>query len=273
MTKKYPAKILLFGEYAVLQGGEGLAIPYHENHAWWTSSNQAIDHQIPNSILYDLVAFCKQHQELNDCLDFDALMQALESHTIATDIPIGYGLGSSGSVVAAIYDQYAQNKETDIIRLKHLLGRMEDFFHQKSSGLDPLVCYLDTAVHISGDGLHTMHCKNAMEIELFDTEINRSTSHLVDVFQERMKDQEYAQVILNILLPLNQKCIAAWLANDVATLLPLLKKLSSLQLEYFNFAIPTHIQHEWHELLREGKRILKLCGAGGGGYMLQFDVA
>ena len=61
-----------------------------------------------------------------------------------SSIPQGYGVGSSGALVAAIYDQYALNKITvlenltkdKLVQLKQSLQQW-NLFHGKSSGLDP----------------------------------------------------------------------------------------------------------------------------------------
>src|SRR5690625_6608275 len=66
-------------------------------------------------------------------------------------IPQGYGVGSSGALVAAIYERYALNKieiEQEISKeiiseLKEVFSKMESFFHGTSSGIDPLICYLN----------------------------------------------------------------------------------------------------------------------------------
>jgi len=71
-----------------------------------------------------------------------------------SSIPQGYGVGSSGALVAAIYDTYAIDKieatETltrdKLLRLKEIFSLMESFFHGKSSGLDPLNSYLSIPI-------------------------------------------------------------------------------------------------------------------------------
>ncbi len=44
-------------------------------------------------------------------------------------------MGSSGAVVAAVYDRYAQQKTDDLFALKNLFAQMENYFHGKSSGI------------------------------------------------------------------------------------------------------------------------------------------
>ncbi len=74
-----------------------------------------------------------------------------------SSIPQGYGVGSSGALVAAIYDKYADNKITvlenltreKLLQLKNIFSQMESFFHGKSSGLDPLNSYLSIPILIN----------------------------------------------------------------------------------------------------------------------------
>ena len=74
-----------------------------------------------------------------------------------SSIPQGYGVGSSGALVASIYDQYAADKITilenltrdKLLNLKAIFSLMESFFHGKSSGLDPLNSYLSLPILIN----------------------------------------------------------------------------------------------------------------------------
>ena len=74
-----------------------------------------------------------------------------------SSIPQGYGVGSSGALVAAVYDKYAFGKITvlenltkeKLLHLKAVFSLMESFFHGKSSGLDPLNSYLSLPILIN----------------------------------------------------------------------------------------------------------------------------
>ena len=65
-------------------------------------------------------------------------------------IPTGYGVGSSGAIVAAIYEHYIRDEyeilnKTKKNRISDLIKNfslMESFSHGKSSGLDPLNSFL-----------------------------------------------------------------------------------------------------------------------------------
>src|SRR5690606_41791767 len=74
-----------------------------------------------------------------------------------SSIPMGYGVGSIGALVAAIYDKYAHDKITvhenltreKLLKLKKIFGAMEPFFHGTASGLDPLNSYLSLPILIN----------------------------------------------------------------------------------------------------------------------------
>src|SRR5690606_5222108 len=113
-----------------------------------------------NGRLQAFAEYLKELQAQGESASFD--MKALERDIAAgmyfdSSIPQGYGIGSSGALVAAIYDRYAQDKITvlenltrdKLLRLKEIFGKMESFFHGKSSGLDPLNSYLSLPILIN----------------------------------------------------------------------------------------------------------------------------
>jgi len=153
-VRSYPAKLLLFGEHTVLVGSSSLAIPLRQfamtcvkktgSHPAWLS---------------EYATFIKQ--ECSDIIDTALLDSWLEGHTIESNIPIGYGLGSSGALTAAIYDICGSDTSHQDYKVhQDQMARMESFFHGKSSGFDPLVSYVDrpilrtvTAIEVSEEDL------------------------------------------------------------------------------------------------------------------------
>ena len=79
--------------------------------------------------------------------------EAENTLTIDSNIPIGYGLGSSGAVTACIYERYAV-KTTKQETTRTRLAQMESFFHGKSSGIDPWVSYSQQSWLFQGNALH-----------------------------------------------------------------------------------------------------------------------
>ena len=94
-------------------------------------------------------------------LDINLDLNSFDKHVkkgmyFDSSIPKGYGVGSSGALVAAVYEKYANNKITvlenltreKLLVLKAIFSKMESFFHGKSSGLDPLNSYLSIPILI-----------------------------------------------------------------------------------------------------------------------------
>ncbi|MFT6324124.1 MAG: mevalonate kinase, partial [Halieaceae bacterium] len=148
----FHSKILLFGEYGIIQDSMGLSIPYKaymgELKYDQTDSEQALDSNRHLVKFHQHLLAMADAKELPVSLDLLRFGKDIESgmHFDST-IPQGYGVGSSGALVAAIYDKYAVAKldpnnnlsSEDIIKLKSAFGTIESYFHGKSSGVDPLI--------------------------------------------------------------------------------------------------------------------------------------
>ncbi len=153
------SKILLFGEYGIIRDSKGLSIPYNfYNGALKKDENPSDEAIKSNGNLKRFVVYLETLQnEQPDLVTFDLVTLKNDIETgmyFDSSIPQGYGVGSSGALVAAIYDKYAQNKITvlenltreKLLQLKNIFSQMESFFHGKSSGLDPLNSYLSIPI-------------------------------------------------------------------------------------------------------------------------------
>ena len=108
------SKILLFGEYGIIKDSKGLSIPYNfYNGALKVAENPTAASEKSNESLKRFVAYLETINPELVTFDFEVL-----KHDVAagmyfdSSIPQGYGVGSSGALVAAIYDKYAQKKIT-----------------------------------------------------------------------------------------------------------------------------------------------------------------
>lgn len=217
-------------------------------------------------------------------LDLNQFKQDLKSG-IAFDssIPQGFGVGSSGALVAAIYDRYAVNKidaenfnKNELSTLKKIFGQMESHFHGKSSGLDPLICYLNLPVIIkSKEELDTVGLPQQTEeskgaIFLLNTNTPGETQPMVQLFMERMKEKGFRNMVKTELKKYNDECIKSFLKGDFSPLFTNLKHLSALLLQNFSPMIPDAFKDIWKHGIETGDYYLKLCGSGGGGYILGF---
>jgi mevalonate kinase len=198
-------------------------------------------------------------------------------------IPQGFGVGSSGALVAAIYNEYAIDKidaeninKIELTELKQIFGQMESHFHGKSSGLDPLICYLNLPVIIKSKedldtvGLPSQKVDSQGAIFLLNTNEPGETQPMVQLFMEKMKEQGFRKMVKTELKKYNDECIATFLKGDFVPLFKNLKKLSAILLQNFSPMIPDQFQSIWKKGIESGDYYLKLCGSGGGGYILGF---
>ena len=68
----------------------------------------------------------------------------------------------------------------------------------------------------------------------------------------------------------NNACIDAFLKKEMNPLFKNLKNLSVWAYEHFKPMIPQNIYNAWKKGLDTNAYYLKLCGSGGGGYILGF---
>lgn len=115
--KLYNAKILLFGEYGIIKDSMGLSIPYDfYKGALVFSENMTPEMQKSNESIGDFCAWLKDlngKEFFKSHIDTDRLENDIENGLyFDSSIPLGYGVGSSGALVAAVYERYADNRHT-----------------------------------------------------------------------------------------------------------------------------------------------------------------
>ena len=111
------SKILLFGEYGIIRDSKGLSIPYNfYNGALKKDADPSAEAIQSNGHLKRFVVYLEQLQREQPDLvtfDLDTLNNDVQTGMyFDSSIPQGYGVGSSGALVAAIYDKYAHHKIT-----------------------------------------------------------------------------------------------------------------------------------------------------------------
>ena len=279
------SKILLFGEYGIIQDAMGLSIPYnfykgkfHFADDKYSDSNEHL------RTFFTYLSYLHISGEAVAELDLAAFKKDIQAG-IAFDssIPRGFGVGSSGALVAAIYDKYAVNKidpeninKGELSELKAIFGQMESHFHGKSSGLDPLICYLNLPVVIKSKedldtvGLPQETAESKGAIFLLNTHTPGETQPMVQIFMEKMKEQGFRKMMKTELKKYNDECIKSFLKGDFNPLFGNLKHLSALLLQNFSPMIPEGFKDVWKRGIESGDYYLKLCGSGGGGYILGF---
>jgi mevalonate kinase len=283
------SKILLFGEYGIIQDSKGLSIPYNfYNGALKSDENPTDEAKKSNQSLVKFVAYLKQLQtEQPDLVTFNIeLLQNDVNHGMYFDssIPQGYGVGSSGALVAAIYDKYAANKITvlenltreKLLQLKSIFSNMESFFHGKSSGLDPLNSYLSLPIlinskdNIEAAGIPSQSATGKGAVFLLDSGIVGETAPMVNIFMENLKDQGFRKMLKSQFIKYTDSCVENFLQGDMKSLFKNTKELSKVVLSNFKPMIPEQFHQIWQNGIETNDYYLKLCGSGGGGYILGF---
>lgn len=283
------SKILLFGEYGIIKDSKGLSIPYNfYNGALKIEESFTEEAKKSNQSLEKYVSYLKEmttrHPQLVQ-FDFEALESDVNRGMyFDSSIPQGYGVGSSGALVAAIYDQYALDKITvlenltreKLLTLKQIFSEMESFFHGKSSGLDPLNSYLSIPIlinskdNIEATGIPTQSAQGKGAVFLLDSGIVGETAPMVSIFMENLKDSGFRKMLKTQFVKYTDACVENFLKGDVKSLFSNTKKLSKVVLENFKPMIPEKFHELWKKGIETNDYYLKLCGSGGGGYILGF---
>ena len=283
------SKILLFGEYGIIKDSKGLSIPYNfYNGALKVDESPSEDAIRSNRSLKRFADYLKDLQTTDPSLvkfDMEAFYRDIEKGMyFDSSIPQGYGVGSSGALVAAIYDKYALGKITvlenltreKLLKLKKIFGEMESFFHGKSSGLDPLNSYLSIPILINSSdnieptGIPSQTHNGKGAVFLLDSGSVGETAPMVNIFMENMKQEPFRKMLKDQFVKHTDACVDDFLKGDVKSLFGNMKKLSHVVLDNFKPMIPAQFHKLWKNGIDTNDYYLKLCGSGGGGYILGF---
>lgn len=283
------SKILLFGEYGIIKDSKGLSIPYNfYNGALKIASDLSPAAQKSNESLQKFAVYLKELQNSAPeivTFDLDTLNQDIANGMyFDSSIPQGYGVGSSGALVAAIYDKYANHKITvlenltreKLLQLKGIFGKMESFFHGTSSGLDPLNSYLSLPIlinskdHIEPTGIPSQKTEGKGAVFLIDSEIIGETAPMVTIFMDNLKNEGFRSMMKSEFTKYTDACVENFLSGDFKALFGNTKHLSKVVLNHFKPMIPERFHQVWQQGIDSNDYYLKLCGSGGGGYILGF---
>ncbi|MGB5943759.1 MAG: mevalonate kinase [Leeuwenhoekiella sp.] len=283
------SKILLFGEYGIIKDSKGLSIPYNfykgalKQDEEFTAETKASNESLKRFTTY----LTKLQEEKSSLVTFDlsAMRKDVEAGMyFDSTIPQGYGVGSSGALVASIYDKYAFDKITvlenltrkKLLKLKKIFGEMESFFHGSSSGLDPLNSYLSLPILINSKddiepaGIPSQTVDGKGAVFLLDSGIIGETAPMVQIFMESMKQEGFRNMLKTQFVKHTDACVEDFLKGDVKSLFGNVKHLSKTVLRHFKPMIPKQFHKLWQRGLETNDYYLKLCGSGGGGYILGF---
>ncbi|MDP9956174.1 mevalonate kinase [Epilithonimonas hungarica] len=279
------AKIILFGEYGMIENSQGLVVPYSFYKGTLKFSD--LDNDFEKKSNRSLEKYSNYLAELELPSDFKLNVDAFKNDIkrglfFDSNIPQGYGVGSSGALVAAIFEKYSFTKrdpetisKDELKDLKKVFGQLESYFHGTSSGMDPLICYMNLPILIENKenvGKVSLPKEEVGKgaIFLIDSGITGETGPMIQIFFEKLKNEGFRKTLKEEFIRYNNACIEAFLKKDMNPFFRNMKKLSVWAYEHFRPMIPENIFNAWKKGLDSNAYYLKLCGSGGGGYILGF---
>ena len=265
--KRFGCKVLLVGEYLVLNRWSSLAMPY-DTFGGGLELNGGDQAEFSWNHLVDFLI------EKDIPLNFTELKKDLSSGLVfRANIPMGYGLGSSGALIASLYDAYHTTSIQNLNDLKLILARMESFFHGQSSGIDPLVILANQGVLLTPERAISVniHQESLKNWYLLDSGISRSSTAFIKHYREELYPHHTSEITK--LADHNGALIELLTQGEIKENLQseIWKSISEIQLTLFSKMIPQHIQEVWQRGLETDAYYMKLCGAGGGGFFLLYN--
>lgn len=279
------AKILLFGEYGIIEDSQGLTLPYSFYKGTLKfSDNQSDFEKKSNESLQKYSDYLANLELSKDFkIDVEGFKKDIEKGLFFdSNIPQGYGVGSSGALVAAIFEKYSFKKynpstisKTQLKDLKKVFGELESYFHGKSSGIDPLICYMNLPILIENrESVDKVSIPKEEAgkgaIFLIDSGSIGETGPMVQIFFEKLKNEGFRKTLKEEFIKYNNACIDTFLNKEMTPFFKNLKNLSKWAYVHFKPMIPNNLYNAWKKGLDTNAYYLKLCGSGGGGYILGF---
>jgi len=285
--KTYPAKLLLFGEHTVNLGSQALAIPLQLFCGRWeldlaSGPKERLRRQMQLPQFAGFLERLHCGGQLLLPLDVPKFKVALmEGLVFESDIPTGYGVGSSGALVAAVFGEFGHLStpfaaiKNDLPALKKGFAQAEGFFHGTSSGTDPLICYLQkpilltkTGVEVVAPSLTSKISPPASALFLLDTGTGRKAAPMIAYFLEKWEHESFRRQCQARLLPQADAAIGAYLSGDWEKLFDAIHHIGAFQFQHLEEMIPASFRGIWQEGMAGDLFKLKVCGAGGGGFIL-----
>jgi Mevalonate kinase len=274
----FNSKLLLFGEYGLMYNAMALSVPYakYSGKLAFDTNSEHAESTAEIQKFFDYLKSKGSDQNLHFPINMDRLESDLNRGLyFDSNIPRQYGVGSSGALVAAIFSRYAfpaemgNNLSPEILKANFAV--LESFFHGKSSGLDPLISYLNKPIIIDSQKSISLVDfsiqQSSIAFALIDTHSKSATGPLVQHFIDLFNLPEFEKAFYRQFGPANNGCINSLLQNDSEAFFKHLQQLVKFELYHFHEMVPP----PFHQILSDALRhevYIKLLGSGGGGFLL-----
>ncbi len=280
------AKILLFGEYGILKNSKAIIIPFHKFSGGLKIGNLSnSDIKKSNRSIKDLFNYLKKYNHKNNFNSVQFEDDLNNGLFFESTIPTGYGIGSSGALVAAIYHRYFFNKididkniiSKNLIKLKELFSEIESYFHGTSSGIDPLNSYvgflllINSAEEIKITTLPNNDIESNRGLFIICSGKSSETGNFMKIFFDLFKESNFEKSFNKKFILPTDDCVNSLVNCEFDSFSKNFNILSQFTYEKLNPMIPANFNQIWTRGLNTGNYFLKLCGSGGGGYLIGFS--
>lgn len=280
MIERFNSKLLLFGEYGLMFDAMALSVPFGRFSGY-------LDFDSDGSYPESTAEILKFYEHLKSGESFQKLHFPFDLNNLETDlnkglffnstIPQQYGVGSSGALVAALFYRYAAGEihaaDLNPILLKSDFALLESYFHGRSSGVDPLISFLNQPMMIDSKKVVQKVDfdlkQTGLTVALIDTKTTGATGPLVEHFIDRFNYPKFEKAFETQFIPANNGCIESVLNDNNPEFFLNLEQLIRFELNHFQRMFTGGFSSMIAEALDE-KVFIKLLGSGGGGFLLAF---
>ena len=275
-----PAKIILFGEHAVVYGQPALAAPVSALRARATTCAAE-----PGTGVVLNIADIGQSLTIRDgktvpdhplaracirCLEAVNAWPADFLVTMRSDIPIASGLGSGAALTAALMRSLARaaDRELDDGALNALVYEVEREFHGTPSGIDNTVVVYERAISfVRGTSPALLTVGRSFDLIVADTGVRASTKESVGDVQTLVQSiPELAMPIIEEIGELSRNAMNAIRCGQTEALGPLMNQNHDL-LKELTVSSP-ELETLVYAARGAGAIGAKLSGGGRGGHMI-----
>jgi mevalonate kinase len=273
-----PAKIILFGEHAVVYGKPALAVPVSSLRAYATVEPSEQGFHIASAELDQMIPISINGSTLDNALALTArlVLQKWERSPpniiirLHSDIPIASGLGSGAAVSTALARALcaALGLSADETSLNALVYEVEKVYHGTPSGIDNTVIVYERPVYfVREQPIETLTIGQPFRLVIADTGVSASTRVAVAGVRALYNSQQAeVQVILDEIGRLVVQARHAIESGQAEALGALMTQNHAL-LQQLTVSSP-ELDHLVSAALSAGALGAKLSGGGRGGNMI-----
>ncbi|PJF21036.1 MAG: mevalonate kinase [Phototrophicales bacterium] len=275
-----PAKIILFGEHAVVYGQPAIAVPVSSLRAEATIRPAPVGTglHIEAADLNEVLPVDLESDLVDNALILTArtVLKALNAPppdaiiTVTSHIPMASGLGSGAAVSTAVARAVAKAVHVDITleQTNQIVYEIEKIYHGTPSGIDNTVIVYEQPVYfIREQPIEKLTIGAPMTLVIADTgEASLTRIAVGDVRKLYEAEPERIQPIIMEIGDIARRAKTAILNGNISSLGPLMLKNHAL-LQKLTVSAPS-LDHLVDTAMEAGAQGAKLSGGGRGGNMI-----